>query len=144
MMINKKQKQEVVETFDNFDKKNGYSQNQLAQDRSILQDISKNGVEGIDNQYDKNRNGLHRVLKKYGLNKTLNELYKEYDLLRGGSDPEIYLALKKIDILEPKLKEEASQILEQLDEKITPEIKTGEMAIKNEVKQETISFKMEI
>jgi len=118
-------KQEASLALDKFDVKHGITPDPLANDRTILRDIANNGVEDINNQYHSNSKELDRVLQNYGLDKTLTELYKQSDLARTGSEPEMYKANQEVSKLENKLKEDAGKSLKELDkeQKQTPEIK---------------------
>lgn len=92
-------------------------------DRIILADIAKNGLEGINHQFHTNDKELKSVLERYNLNPTLNNLETQINLARGGSDPEIYKANQEIPKLENQLKDEAGQQLKELDREILTKIK---------------------
>ena len=91
-----------------------YKQQYERNDRIILADIAKNGLEGINNQYYANSKDLDSVMERYKLNDIYEELGKNIDLLHGG-EPEIYRANQEIPKLENKLKEDAGKALKELD-----------------------------
>lgn len=96
-------------------KKMDEPENDMKRIKAVLEDIKQDWSEGVNKYFYEDPKLLESVLGRYGLQTIFDEIHKQSNLYRGGSEEEMYNAKIELDVLEEKLQIVCSEGIKQLE-----------------------------